>query len=459
MPLRFDFPPLQDGYAKGTISPSEVVMELFRRIDDAGDDNVWISRVAVDDAVASAHALEALDSQARAAKPLYGFPFAVKDCIDVAGQPTTCACPDFSYVPEKSASAVEKLFNAGAIFIGKTNLDQFATGLVGTRSPYGIPRNPFNTDYIPGGSSSGSAVAVSSGLVSFALGTDTGGSGRVPGSYNNITGLKPTVGRISPHGLVNACRTIDCITVYALTAVDAMTVLDVAEGYDPRTAFSRDVPSKHQRKTAYTAGAPFTFGVPDDQYLEFFGDSDMPGAFEDAIRTMEELGGKAQRFDYSPMLEVNEMMFFGPLLAERYISFGQFLEANPEVGDPVVRGIVDASKAMTAADAFAMLYRIEESKRQLQALWSRMDMMLVPTIGRLWKKADIAADPLGPNFRNGYYTNFVNPLDMAAVATPNGFVRDGMPVGVTLVGEPFTEAFLASLADRFSEKRVATRGA
>jgi allophanate hydrolase len=402
--------------------------------------------------------LEALTPEQRTALPLYGLPFGVKDCIDVEGQPTTCACPEFAYTPQRSASVVDRLIAAGAIYIGKTNLDQFATGLVGTRSPYGTARNPFNTDYIPGGSSSGSAVAVAARLVSFALGTDTGGSGRVPGSYNNVCGLKPTVGRISPRGLVNACRTIDCISVYALSGADAMDVLRVGEGYEPETAFSRVPPSPEEIRPPYRTGETFTFGVPNDRFLEFFDDPDTPRLFEEAIAAMQALGGKAQRIDYSPMLEVNKMMFFGPLVAERYASVGQFLQDNPDAGDLVVRGIIEDSQKLSAVETFRIIYRLEETKRQLLSLWAEIDLLMVPTVGRIWKKEEIAADPLGPNFKNGYYTNFVNPLDLAAVATPNGFARDGVPVGVTLIGKPYSEAFLSSLADWFSDARVPHRG-
>jgi allophanate hydrolase len=456
--LSLELPKLREAYRRRSTSPVEVVSEVFARIEAAGDDAVWINRVSRDEAFLRAEQLQALPEAEKARLPLHGLPFGVKDCIDVAGIPTTCACPEFSYVPERSASSVEKLIAAGAIFIGKTNLDQFATGLVGTRSPYGTPRNPFNADYLPGGSSSGSAVAVAAGLVSFALGTDTGGSGRVPACYTNTVGLKPTVGKVSPRGLVNACRTIDCITVYALSGAQAMEVLDVIAGYEPATPFSRLLPAPGEARLAHD-GQPFTIAVPDDGYLEFFGDPDTPGLFAAALAVMERLGARIRRIDYTPFLEVNRMMFFGPLLAERYASVGGFLEANPEAGDPVVRRLIADSKSLTAAETFRMLYRLEEIRRQLSPMWEAADLMMVPTVGRLNRKADIAADPLGPNFNHGYYTNFVNPLDLAAVATPAGFVRDGMPAGVTLIGPAHGEAFLASLADTFSSLRVERRGA
>ncbi len=441
------------------MSPTEIVGEIFRRIDGAGDDGVWISRVPKDAALARAAELQALAPEARAALPLFGLPFAVKDCIDVAGVPTTCACPDFAYTPKQSASSIERLLAAGAIYIGKTNMDQFATGLVGTRTPYGTAKNPFNAEYIPGGSSSGSGVAVAAGLVSFALGTDTGGSGRVPASYTNTVGLKPTVGRVSPRGLVNACRSIDCITVYALTAQDAMTVLNVMDGHEPATPFSRPLPATADRRRPRHDGECFAFGVPDDRFLELFGDPNTPSLFREAIAEMEALGGAPRRVDYAPMLEVNQMMFFGPLLAERYASVGDFIKSNAESCDPVVRQIVLKGEGLPAVDTWRMLYRLEEIKRALRPMWEQIDFLLVPTVGRLWTKSDIAADPLGTNFKNGYYTNFVNPLDLTAVATPNGFARDGVPAGVCLIGPPFAESALAAVADRFSNRRVAKRGA
>lgn len=237
-----------------------------------------------------------------------------------------------------------------------------------------------------------------------------------------------------------------------------MDVLAVAEGYEPETAFSR-MPPPEANKPPHKAGETFTFGVPADEHLEFFGDPDTPRLFEEAIAAMEALGGKARRIAYSLMLEVNPMMFFGPLVAERYASVGAFLRSNPGAGDPVVRSIIEGSRTLSAVETFEMIYRLEEIKRQLITVWDGIDLLMVPSVGRIWKVSEIAADPLGPNFKNGYYMNFVNPLDLAAVATPNGFARDGVPVGVTLIGKPWSEAFLTSLGDSFSGARVAARGA
>ncbi|MBC8050919.1 MAG: allophanate hydrolase [Chitinophagales bacterium] len=456
--LSLSFDALQSAYASGAVSPEEVVSEVYERINAAGNDGVWISRAKREDAAASARTLQSLRPEERARLPLYGLPFAVKDCIDVAGTPTTCACPDFAYLPQRSASAVERLIAAGAIYIGKTNMDQFATGLVGTRSPYGVARNPFNADYIPGGSSSGSAVAVAAGLVSFALGTDTGGSGRVPASYTNTVGLKPTVGKISPRGLVNACRSIDCISIYTLTGAEALQVLSVAQGYEPETPFSRP-PDQTSDASEALDRRDFFFGVPDDKFLDFFGDTDTPVLFQQAVAAMELLGGRARRIDYAPMLEVNQMMFFGPLLAERFAAVGTFVRDNPSSCDPTVGHLIERAVDIFSVETWRMLYRLEEIKRSLVPMWHELDVLLTPTVGRLWTKADIDADPVGPNFKNGYYTNFVNPLDLCAVATPNGFARSGVPVGVCLVGQAHSEHFLCGLADRFSALRVPHAGA
>ncbi len=452
--LGLNFATLHAAYEARSLSPVDVVSEVFARIEASGPDNVWISRVDRDEAIADARALETLPRERWSEMPLFGLPFAVKDCIDVAGVATTCACPEFGGVAERSASAVERLVQAGALYIGKTNLDQFATGLVGTRSPYGTPRNPFNPAYIPGGSSSGSAVAVSSGLVSFALGTDTGGSGRVPASYTNTVGLKPTVGSISPRGLVNACRTIDTISIYALTGSDALAVFSVAQGHEPDIAYSRPPAPAGQTKAAWTIGAPATIGVPGDAQLEFFGDADTPRLYREAIAEMERMGARIVTLDYGPFLEANRMMFFGPLVSERYVSFGEFLNANPDSGDPIVRGIIERAKSFSAAETFKMLYRLEELKRFVAPLWNEIDALLLPTVGRLYTLEDLVADPLTPAYNNGYYTNFANPLDLAAIAVPNGFARDGVPSGVSLVAPAHSEIFLASLGDAFWKRRA-----
>lgn len=457
--MKLDFVSLGSAYREGEVSPEAVIETVFARIAGRGMDGVWISLAGREDVLAQAQRLAALTAEERAALPLYGLPFAVKDCIDVAGIPTTSACPEFAYTPETSASAVVKLIAAGAIFIGKTNMDQFATGLVGTRTPYGIARNPFNPDYIPGGSSSGSAVAVASGLVSFALGTDTGGSGRVPASYTNTVGLKPTVGKISPRGMVNACRSIDCISIYALTGADALTVLRVTEGYEAETPFSRQPALAGETKPPLEPGVPFRFGIPAAPHLEFFGDEAAARLFDEAVTSLGSLGGTVHSIDFQPLLEVNAMMFKGPLVAERYAAVGEFLERRPGAGDPVVRSLILGACGISAAETFKMQYRLEALKRETAKLWREIDVLLVPTVGRPYTIAEIKADPFGPNFNNGYYTNFVNPLDLAACAIPNGFHLSGVPSGVTFIAPAHSEAFLCALGDRFRKLRTNRLGA
>jgi allophanate hydrolase len=311
-----DIETLSRTYAEGTFKPSDVVRIIAKRIDAAGDDKVWISRQTTKALIADAIEIERRFAvEGPEALPLYGIPFAVKDNIDVAGTPTTAGCPDFAYRPAISATVVERLRAAGALFVGKTNMDQFATGLVGVRSPYGVSRNPFDADYIPGGSSSGSAVAVSSGLVSFSLGTDTAGSGRVPAGFNNIVGLKPTRGLISTAGLFPACRSIDCVSIFALTVADAMAVLDVAGSFDPRDAFSRAAPAGY--RAVVSARPPrFRFGVPADHQLQFCGNGAAAALFASAVEALSEMGGERVEIDYAPFAEVAALLY-GPLVGQR----------------------------------------------------------------------------------------------------------------------------------------------
>src|SRR5438094_3620 len=306
MPFSLDFISLRRSYAERAASPIAVAREIAARIRARGEDAVWISRVAEDALLAAAAALERrVATEGLAAMPLYGLPFAIKDNVDVAGLPTTAACPGFAYPPQRSAPAVERLLAAGALLIGKTNLDQFATGLVGTRSPYGVPPNPFDPAFIPGGSSSGSAVAVAAGLVSFALGTDTAGSGRVPAAFNNIVGLKPTRGLLSTHGVVPACRTLDCVSIFALTCDDAAQVAQIAAGFDAADPFSR------RESACFESAAPqaFEFGVPDEGSLAFFGDAETPALFAKAVAALAELGGTAVAIDYAPFREAANLLY------------------------------------------------------------------------------------------------------------------------------------------------------
>ena len=384
------------------------------------------------------------DSRAIDRLPLYGIPFAVKDNIDVAGLPTTAACPAFSYVPERSATAVEKLEAAGAILVGKTNLDQFATGLVGTRSPYGAVPNAFRPEYISGGSSSGSAVTVARGAVSFSLGTDTAGSGRVPAGLNNIVGLKPSRGLISARGVVPACQSLDCVSVFALTVPDAVAVLTAARGYDPEDPWSRVLASSTPRLPER-----FTFALPEQ--LEFHGDAHAMHAFNEAVDRLEGLGGKPVRIDFSLYLEVAALLYEGPWVAERLAAIRPFFEKHADQVHPVVRKIIEGAANYSAADLFAGLTRLEALKKTAAQLWNRADVMVVPTAPTAYTIEEVLAEPFLNNRRLGHYTNFVNLLDLAACAVPASMRPDGLPSGITLIAPAGSDLMLADLAQRFHQ--------
>ena len=453
------FDRLRERYRNGTSTPTELVGFILDRIELNGDDGVWISVVERQAAIARAEHLERYSEPERQSLPLWGIPFSVKDCIDVAGIPTTSACPDFSYIARHTNPAIQRLLDAGAMYIGKTNLDQFATGLVGTRTGYAVPANPFNSDYITGGSSSGAAVSVSTGLVSFGLGTDTGGSGRIPAAFNNVVGLKPTIGLLSTSHMVPACRTLDCVSVYTLMAEDALEVTNIAKGYDPSNPYSRPEQLPGDRWSNYQSGKSFKFGVPQTNQRNFFGNPDTEQLFEQAISTLSDMGGECVEIDYSPFLEVNDFLFQGAWAAERYAVVGEFLEANPNSATPVTTDIILASKQITAYQAFRDRYRLAELHRQLQHLWKTLDIFVVPTAGTAYMLAEVEADPVGPNFNLGYYTNFLNLLDLAAIAVPNGFQVNNVPGGITMVAPPYTERYLSAIGSEFHRRRVTTLGA
>ncbi|MGK7911702.1 MAG: allophanate hydrolase [Synechococcus sp.] len=453
------FDRLRARYGDGQISPTELVRSILDRIELNGDDGVWISVVEREAAIARADYLERCSDLEQQSLPLWGIPFSVKDCIDIAGVPTTSACPDYSYLASFTNPAVQRLIEAGAIYIGKTNLDQFATGLVGTRTGYAVPVNPFNAEYITGGSSSGTAVSVSTGLVSFGLGTDTGGSGRIPAGFNNVVGLKPTIGLLSTTHMVPACRTLDCVSVYALTAEDALEVTTIAKGYDPSNPYSRPEQKPGDRWNHYQPGQVFRFGVPQANQHKFFGNPDTEQLFEQAIATLTDMGGECVEIDYSPFLEVNDFLFQGAWAAERYAVVGEFLEAHPNSATPVTTDIILKSKQISAHQAFRDRYRLAELHRQLQQLWNTLDIFVVPTAGTAYTLAEIEADPVGPNFNLGYYTNFVNLLDLAAIAVPNGFQANSVPSGITIVAPPYTESYLSEIGSEFHCRRVTHLGA
>jgi len=405
---------LRAAYRAGTLSVRQVVDEVLRRIAAAGDDKVWISRVP--DEALRAQAAE-LDEQGDKSLPLFGIPFAVKDNIDVAGLPTTAACPGFAYQPERPAEVVRQLVAAGAVVIGKTNLDQFATGLVGVRSPYGVPRNPFNADYIPGGSSSGSAVAVSSGLVSFSLGTDTAGSGRVPAGFNNIVGWKPTPNLLSTKGVVPACKSLDCVSVFALSSADAGAVASAL----------------HDVGATISWHHPFKFGVPRDP--EFFGDSQYATLFAQAVSPLEDLGGTAVPFDYAPFKAAASLLYAGPWVAERTAAVGEFIEKAPSDAGvwPVTRDIILSGRNYSAVDAFNGRYELERLRSAASDQTYECHFLALPTAGTIYTVADLEREPVLCNSNLGHYTNFVNFFGFCAIALPAGFRADGLPFGITLV--------------------------
>jgi len=359
-------------------------------------------------------------------------------------------------MPGSSAHVVQRLIEAGAIPVGKTNLDQFATGLVGTRSPYGACRNSVNQEYVSGGSSSGSAVSVATGLVSFALGTDTAGSGRVPAAFNNIVGLKPTCGRLSTSGVVPACRSIDCVSIFALTADDAARVCAVAEGYDRADAYSRPIDAAD---TPNLASGPFRFGIPRADQLEFFDDSEYARLFFDSVKRLEQLGGQCVEIDFTPFRSAARLLYDGAWIAERYDAVGEFIERRPESVHPITRQLILASGSLTAADAFRSLHRLADARRAAAEAWGDIDVLITPTAGTIYKIADVEWEPIRLNANLGFYTNFVNFLDLAGVAVPAGFRDDGMPFGITVLGRAWSDEALLRLADRFHRASVEHAGA
>lgn len=454
-----DIATLHGAYADGALSLETMVESVLARIAARSEDCVWISLVAEDDL--RARARELARSQRNGAwqrLPLFGVPFAVKDNIDVAGMITTAACPDYAYLAKRTAIVVQKLLDAGAMLVGKTNLDQFATGLVGTRSPYGTPVNPFNPAYIPGGSSSGSAVAVAAGLVSVALGTDTAGSGRVPAAFNNIVGLKPTRGVLSTRGVVPACRSLDCVSIFSNTCDDALAVMRVAAGYDPADAYSRHE-AAWQRPRLQTRAVRFRFGLPAAHQLEFFGDAETAAAYDAAVRRLVTLGGEAVTIDYAPFNEAAALLYSGPWVAERQLVVDDLLGRTPEVIHEDVRASIGRAAHYRATDVYAAQHRLAELRREVEAQFASIDCLVLPTVGRAYRIVDMADEPLEINSRLGYYTNFMNLLDLCGVAVPTAMLPAVIPWGVTLVGVPYSEGALASLADRLHRASATMMGA
>jgi allophanate hydrolase len=425
-------------HRSGAATPEQTVRRSYERIRAHGDPAIFITLRDEADAVAEARELMAAGP---AGKPLYGVPVAVKDNIDVAGLPTTAACPAFAYQAGADATAVTRLRLAGAIVIGKTNLDQFATGLVGMRSPYGTPRNPFRDDLISGGSSSGSAVAVAAGLVPIALGTDTAGSGRVPAGLNNLVGLKPSVGLVSTTGVVPACRSLDCISVFALTVDDAFTVLKAMVIPDASDPYSRVMPLG----TLGASPPSMVIAVPDSNGRMFFGDMQSEQSFNTAIALLRNMGAQIREIDMFPLLQTARLLYEGPWVAERYAAVGAFIEKNPDKVHPVTREIILGGAEISAADTFRSFYRLAALKRTALEMFSRFDVLMVPTVPAAYTRAQVEGDPIALNSNLGTYTNFVNLLDLCGLAVPVSFAGDGTPYGVTFLARSGRDAALASL--------------
>ncbi|MEE4157040.1 allophanate hydrolase [Pseudomonas viridiflava] len=442
--LRLDS--VRAAYQSGTLSPRQLILALQEKAAELNPGyHLFIHLLSPDELEPY---LVALESRELKDLPLYGVPFAIKDNIDLAGIPTTAACPDYTYTPERSATIVEQLMALGAVPMGKTNLDQFATGLNGSRSPYGPCPNSVLKEYPSGGSSSGSSLAVALGVSSFSLGTDTAGSGRVPAALNNLVGTKASKGLISTAGVVPACRTQDCVSLFTATAREASQLLALVAKLDPRDEYSRRNPAWNDA-TAFGAPRPFRFGVPRAEDLEFFGCIQGPLLFSDAIDHLTALGGEAVTIDLSPFLEAASLLYDGPWVAERYSVAGQLMEENPAAVLPVIRAVLAKAPAVTGVETFRAHYRLQALKAICDKALEGLDCVVTPSIGRPVTSAELLAEPVLRNSELGYYTNFVNLLDYAAVAVPSTFMDNGLPWGVTLFGRAFTDQYLLSLADAF----------
>jgi allophanate hydrolase len=427
----------------GERSAAEVAREALDRKSayDEIQPQTWITRLP--DTEVASRAAE-VDSRLKHGEdlPLAGVPFAIKDNLDLAGVPTTAACPAFAYTPAADALVVARLVAAGAVPIGKTNLDQFATGLTGARSPYGALGCVYDRAFISGGSSSGSAVALASGLVAFALGTDTAGSGRVPAAFNGLVSFKPTRGRWSTRGLVPACRSLDCVSAFTNDAADAALIDSVLAAYDEADPFSR--------AAAEPPVATGALGVPRERDLSWFGDTEAERLYQAAVRRVRDGGAAIEEVDISPLLACGELLYEGPWVAERAAALGPFLKRNPGAIHPVVRAILQAGAALSATDAFDGFYALKAHERAAKALWNRVDAIFLPTTPTIYRISDVLAEPVALNANLGLYTNFVNLLDMAAVSIPAGYRAGGAGFGVSLIGPGWSEERLLALAQRFA---------
>ena len=450
-PAFLDLASLKAAYAGG-LSPLDLVEEVIARVETSEDPAIFITRTPAENLRQAARDLLARAPEVNSL-PLWGVPFAVKDNIDVAGLPTTAACPAFTYQPEQDATVVARLKAAGALVIGKTNLDQFATGLNGTRSPYGAPRSVFDKAYVSGGSSSGSAVSVASGLASFALGTDTAGSGRVPAAFNNLVGIKPTPGLVPNAGVVPACRSVDVVTVFSGTVGDGITIRKVMDGYDATDPFSK-------RATPVRLPASgLRIGVLATDEREFYGNAAYEALYDAAIERAKGLGAEIVPFDYAPFRQAAELLYNGPWVAERLAAVKAFIGTNAADFDPTVRTIISGATAYSAVDAFEGLYKLEALRQKTLAEWQKVDVLMLPTSPTTYTVEAMLADPIVKNGHFGRYTNFANLFGYAAIAIPAGFdAEDHLPAGVTLFGPSFSDDALAPFADAMHRALAAGMG-
>lgn len=432
---------LKQSYKSGEITVDEVMSAIQAKIEEYATYNIWIYTLSHEEL---APFMKNLEGKSIDELPLYGVPFAIKDNIDLAHIPTTAGCKEYEYTPDTSAFVVTQLINAGAIPIGKTNLDQFATGLVGTRSPYGACKNSFDREYISGGSSSGSAVAVALDMVSFSLGTDTAGSGRVPAAFNNIIGLKATKGVVSTSGVVPACRSLDCVTVFAQNLNDIERVFDIANEYD-----EADIYSKEYQESIKEAKSQFAFAIPKKSQLKFFGDKDAEVLFHKAVEKFESFGGKAVEIDYEPFNESANLLYSGPWVTERYIAIKDTITQTPHIVEKTVRTIISGGDKIDAVNYFESEYILKKNRKYANKVFTQYDFMLTPTTGTIYTIKQVNANPIALNTNLGYYTNYMNLLDLCAIAVPAGFKENGLPLGVTIVANKFEEKTLLKYASKY----------
>ncbi len=442
-------PGLRAHYQRGDFTPRELIALLRERSQQFADRNIWIHELS--DAEIEIY-LSALDKRTLADAPLYGIPFAIKDNIDLANIETTAACKAVAFTPGEDAFVVNNLIAAGAIPLGKTNLDQLATGINGTRSPWGPGKNSFDPKYISGGSSSGSAIAVALGIATFSLGTDTAGSGRIPAAFNNIVGWKPSRGILSSRGMLPACRTLDCITLFTLTAADTAALLPFVARYDEKDAYARINPAHNTANSgmANPFGTPtkrsFEFGVPRSDQLEFYGNEQYTAAFTKSIALLENIGGIKREIDFSDFLDAARLLYEGPWIAERYHGIRELIETNPSALLPVIQTIIGQGRDKTGVDTFDAMYKMQEFRCKIEPLVASLEFIATPTAGTHFTIEEMLAAPILHNSQLGYYTNFMNLLDLAAVAVPTQILDNGMPFGITLFSDHFTDLRLLSYA-------------